>query len=116
MEKRELLQNLVLMALADGHIHDEELKLLGTRAKLWELEEGVIDQVFADARAKKFTLGVPESNSKRIEMMRELVRMMAVDGELAELEMKLCAVAAAVMELKPMQMARILDSLKEDQA
>jgi DnaJ-domain-containing protein 1 len=114
MEKIELFRNLVLMALADGTVREQELSLLSDRAKLWELDSVVIDQVFANAQAKKFSLEIPDSHSERIEMMRELVRMMAVDGELADLEMKLCAVAAAVMELKPMQMARVLDSLKEN--
>ena len=54
---------------------------------------------------------MPEKKEDRLEMLREMIRLMAVDGELAETEKRLCAAASASMEISGSEFAAIVDGL-----
>ncbi|MEM7453607.1 MAG: hypothetical protein AAF456_04555, partial [Planctomycetota bacterium] len=56
-------------------------------------------------------LTVPEDMDSKVELMREMLKLMAVDGELAEMEKRLCAEASAKMDFTNQQFEEILDSV-----
>ena len=54
---------------------------------------------------------LPEARDSRIELLSEMVRVMAADGELAQIEKELCATAAAKMDFTMQEFEQILSSL-----
>lgn len=104
-------QNLMVMAASDGQLTEEEIVFLAQRANRW----GVTDEQFGEAM--KFAvspgavLSIPAQKSERVQLLREMVRMMAVDGELAEIEKNLFAVAAATMRISDSELNAIFDDV-----
>ncbi len=47
-------------------------------------------------------------------MLKEMIRLMAVDGEVAEMEKRLCAYASGRMELTTLQFNQILDEVIQE--
>lgn len=111
MKRSDMFQNLVLMAAADGKLTDEEVNMLGNRAARWGLTDEEVDKAIRNANNPDWQLAVPATDIERIEMLREMIRMMAADGEMSHAEKRLCAVAAAVMEISPEQFEQILDTM-----
>lgn len=111
MKRADMFKNLVLMAACDGKLADEEAALLGSRAVRWGLTQEEIDDAIDNANQPDYQLSIPSTKIERVEMLRELIRMMAADGVLAHPEKKLCAVAAAVMEIEPAEFDEILDTM-----
>ncbi|MDP6058745.1 MAG: TerB family tellurite resistance protein, partial [Pirellulaceae bacterium] len=56
-------------------------------------------------------LQIPPNKQDRIDLLQDLIRTMAADGQLAEIEKRVFAMAAAVMELKEGELNRIIDSV-----
>ena len=51
---------------------------------------------------------IPESYEDRVELMKEMIRLMAVDGELADEEKRLCARVSANMDFTGPEFDQIL--------
>ena len=66
------------------------------------------------ARDRGVELQLPMEKDDRRELMRQLIHMMAIDGELAQVEKELCATASAKMELTSEEFTQILDSLLQN--
>lgn len=111
MENLELLKNLMVMAAIDGKLADEEMELLLDRAKQWGIVEDDFKATLEYAGDPDAALTLPESKSQRLQLLSDLVRVMAADGELAELEKNLFALAAAHMDISDAELDRILDEL-----
>lgn len=111
MKRADMFKNLVLMAACDGKLADEEAALLGSRAVRWGLTQDEIDDAVENANRPDYQLVIPVTKIERVEMLRELIRVMAADGELHHVEKKLCAAAAAVMEILPEEFDEILDTM-----
>ena len=56
---------------------------------------------------------VPPTRSERVELLSEMIRMMASDGELAESEKRICATVSAAMDFTSQEFNDILDQLLE---
>ena len=111
MNRADMFKNLVLMAACDGKLADEEAALLGSRAVRWGLTQEQVDDAIDNANQPDYQLVIPVTHIERVEMIRELIRMMAADGELHHVEKRLCAAAAAVMEIAPEEFDQILDTM-----
>ncbi len=111
MKRAEMFQNLVVMAAADGQLNESEVTLLAQRAERWGLTEEQVDTALESAKSADFQLVIPVSKISRIEMIRELIRVMAADGELADIEKKLLAIASVAMEIPPEEFDEILDTM-----
>jgi hypothetical protein len=59
-------------------------------------------------------LAIPSGSEERQEMLRDLIRMMAADGDLADVEKDLFATAAAKMEISEDELNQIIDSVLLD--
>lgn len=111
MKRVDMFKNLVVMAAADGKLSEEEVNLLASRAERWGLTEEQVDAALETAREPDFELIIPATKISRIEMLRELVRMMAADGVLADVEKKLLALASVAMEIPSEEFDEILDTM-----
>ncbi len=110
MDKQYLFTNLVNLAAVDGKFTEEEIQFLVNRAEMW----GIPTEEFETALAglhNEIQLNLPDDKTARVEMLKEMIRLMAADGELAETEMSLCAAASASMEISSAEFAVIVDSL-----
>ena len=111
MEFYDQLKNLMIMALADGSLTQSELAFLSDRSVQWGLSETDFAAAVEYALSDKAELQIPPNKQDRTEMLRDLIRIMAADGQLANIEKRIFARAAAVMELSDGELDRIIDSL-----
>ncbi|MCA9267357.1 MAG: hypothetical protein KDA41_02750, partial [Planctomycetales bacterium] len=63
----------------------------------------------AMASQREFT--VPPTKEECLNVLGEMIRMMAADGELATVEKTLCASAAVAMEISPQEFKNLLASM-----
>lgn len=111
MEKIELFHSLVNLAAVDNKFTDEEIQFLVQRAELWNIPGDEFETALVGIAEGKLEVKIPESPDSRIEMLKEMIRLMAVDGELAEMEKRLCAYASAQMDFTSPQFSQILDDV-----
>jgi uncharacterized tellurite resistance protein B-like protein len=110
MDRQYLFTNLVNLAAVDGKFTEEEVQFLVDRAERW----GIATEEFETALAgvgEEIALRLPAEKAERIELLAEMIRLMAADGELAETEKGLCAAASASMEITSEEFAALVDSL-----
>ncbi len=113
MDRLELFKNLMLMAFADAKLTQEEIVFLSVRAERWGLSDAQVNEAIKHAADPKAVLTIPESKVERLEMLRLLIRTMAADGVLADVEKRLFAVAAAVMGITTDELNQLLNSMLE---
>jgi uncharacterized tellurite resistance protein B-like protein len=111
MHLHDKLRNLLVMAAADGSLTEREIEFLSDRCKEWSIPEDVFAAAIRYAISSEAQLNIPESQEERVEMLQELIRMMAADGELAEIEKELFATAAVKMGLADAELQEIIDSV-----
>lgn len=111
MDKVEVFHNLVNLAAADQKFTEEEIAFLASRANAWSIPDDEFETALAGIVEGGFELNIPESFEDRVMLLKEMIRLMAVDGELAEMEKHLCAQASGKMDLTTQQFAQILDEV-----
>lgn len=111
MNRVELFNNLVVMAAVDGTITDEEAAYLAQRAVRWGITEDEAKTAIQNAMASEREFSIPPTKEACLDVLREMVRMMAVDGELASIEKALCASAAVAMDISPKEFKDLLASM-----
>jgi len=105
------LRNLLVMAAADGSLTEREIKFLSDRCQRWSISPDDFAECIRYAISKDSELQIPKTHETRVEMLRDLIRMMAADGELAELEKELFARASVQMGFSDADLQRIIDSV-----
>jgi uncharacterized tellurite resistance protein B-like protein len=111
MENQQLFHNLVQLAAVDGKFTEEEIAFLVEKAELWGIPNEEFETALASLRADDVSLRIPPDRNARVELLRQMILMMAVDGELADTEKSLCAAASASMEFNSEEFEAIVDSL-----
>lgn len=114
MDHLQLFNNLVNLAAIDGKFTDEEVQFLAVRAERWKIPDDEFETAMAGISEGVFEVLVPEDYQERVDLMKEMIRLMAVDGEMAELEKGLCAVAAARMDFSPSEFDKIVTDVVSD--
>lgn len=114
MDKIVLFHNIVQMAAVDGRFAEEEIRHLVRKADEWGIPNEEFETAMAGISTGKSLLEIPESHRDRIELMREIILMMAVDGELAEEEKQLCARVSASMGFTTEKFQEIIEALLEE--
>ncbi len=108
---QDVFLNLLIMAAADGRIAESELRLLAHRAAEW----GITDEQFEDAIEKaasgRAELTVPNDPEDRTLLLKELVRMMAADGQLSDSEKELFAVFSSAIGIGDDELNRLIDEV-----
>lgn len=112
MDKQLLFTNLVNLAAVDGKFTEEEIQFLAERAERWGIPSDEFETALAGLHSE-IQICLPEAKAERVELLREMIRLMAADGELAETEKSLCAAASASMDISSEEFAVIVSSLLE---
>ena len=103
--------NLLIMAAADGTLKEREIKFLMNRSARWGITEEQFSEAVAHALSDRAELRIPTQEPERLSMLQDLIRMMAADGELAEVEKQLFATVAAKMKISNEELNEIIDSV-----
>lgn len=111
MEKQNLFANLVNLAAADNKFTEEEIRFLVDRANRWGISNDEFETIMAGIAEGGIELTIPESEASRVELLKEMVRLMAADGELAAVEKSLCARVASRMDFSKNEFKSIVDEL-----
>ncbi len=111
MDRYELFKDLLVMAISDGQLDENELRMLASRAVRWGITDAQFEDAIEYALRDDARLTIPPDHADRIELLEELLRMMAADGKLAEIEKRLFAVAAATMKISDEQLDALLDRM-----
>ena len=111
MNNIELFHSLVHLAAIDNKFTDEELRFLIQRAERWNIPSEEFEAALAGISAEGFSVKIPEKMEDRVVMLKEMIRLMAIDGVRAEPEKRLCAVASGRMEFTSKQFSQILDEV-----
>ena len=111
MDKQQLFHNLVQLAAVDGKFTDEEVQFLVNKAELWGVPTAEFETALASIGGPEIELKIPADKLERVEMMKQMILMMAIDGELADAEKSLCAAASAGMDLSSEEFAAIIESM-----
>ena len=111
MEPVDLFKNLVVMAAADRSFTSEEIQYLTMRAHKIGLSDEEFRTAMDFAMSGEGSIDLPESESDRKELLTGLIKVMAADGDLAEVEKEMFAVAAANMDITAEDLNALIDSL-----
>ncbi len=111
MELHAKLRNLLVMAAADGSLTEREIAFLADRRERWSIPADEFAEAIRYAISDVAELEIPESQEERVEMLQDLLRMMAADGDLAEVEKKLFATASVAMNISDDELKEIIDSI-----
>ena len=111
MNALDHLKNLVIMAAADGSLSEHEIALLIDRCGGLGLQEEDLEKAIAFALSDGAKMRLPVDRSEQDKMLGELIRMMAADGQLLEVEKRLFALAAAKMGIEKHDLDTLIDAL-----
>ena len=111
MDRFESFKNLLVMAAADGKMTEEEVTYLSLRSVRWDITNEQFRAALDYALSPAAQMSLPTTKPECLGMLGDLVRMMAVDGELADVEKQLFALAAAKMNISAAELDQLLTSL-----
>jgi len=111
MKHLDHLKNLVIMASADGSLSEGEIALLVDRCSEMGLNDEDLGKAVSYALSDEASLRLPTEKNEQIAMLSDLVRIMAADGTLSEVEKRLFALAAAKMGIEKSELDDLIDQL-----
>ncbi len=111
MSNIDLFRNLVNLAAIDKKFTDEEIQFLAQRAEQWNIPADEFETAIVGISSGEIEVKIPDSFEDRVVMLKEMIRLMAVDGEMAEMEKEMCAYASGRMKFSIQQFAQILDEV-----
>ena len=111
MNRMDQLKNLVIMAAADGRLSQAEIALLIDRCAELGRKESDLESAIDYALSEKPALKLPTTKEEKEELLSDLLRTMAADGQLREVEKRLFAVAAAKMSVSAADIEALIDRL-----
>jgi uncharacterized membrane protein YebE (DUF533 family) len=114
MKNLGILRTMLTMAMADGGISREELRLLTQRAVQWDFSDEDFENLLDNDAEQGSAVEIPDSMSDRMEMLRQLVLMMGADGKLEDREKRFFAVVAAKLGISVDQLHQIIDAAIKD--
>ena len=114
MDKIEVFHSLVNLAAIDNKFADEEIEFLARRANEWEISNDEFETALAGISEGTIEVKIPEKHEDKVLLLKDMIRLMAIDGELAEMEKRLCAHASDRMDFTSQQFGQILDEVIHD--
>lgn len=111
MHHLDHLKNLVVMAAADGMLSEREIALLADRCSEMGLKDADLGKAVDFALSDQASLKLPKQKDEQIHMLEDLIRVMAADGNLSELEKRLFALAAAKMNIEKEELDKLIDRM-----
>lgn len=86
------IKNLIVLAMADGTVHPNELALIATIAERDDISEDRVRNILAGKEKVEFT--VPEDDETKLIYLKDMVYVMMVDGEIDDKELAWCKIVA----------------------
>lgn len=86
--KKNHLSNLIGLAKADGHLHEDEERLLYKIGLKYGLKDRQIASLVRSE--KKIELQIPESHDQKMNQLYDLVMMIYADGIVEDSEIEFC--------------------------
>ncbi|MEY4567791.1 MAG: hypothetical protein RLY14_2761 [Planctomycetota bacterium] len=111
MQRLDQLKNLVIMAAADGTLAQAEIAMLIQRCSELGLNETDLENAIDYALSDKPSLKLPDTKEEKLQLLSDLLLVMAADGKLREVEKRLFAVAAAKMNVGQADLDALIDRL-----
>ncbi|QEG24499.1 hypothetical protein [Mariniblastus fucicola] len=111
MNPIQLFHNLINLAAVDQKFTDEEIDYLIDVANQHNIPSEEFETALTGIREGMIEVKLPESDDDRKHLMKEMIKLMAVDGDLNEMEKRLCAQCSARMDFTPAQFEAILDEV-----
>jgi len=111
MKQLDHLKNLVIMASADGSLTEREIALLVDRCEQLGLGESDMVKAIEFALSSQAVMKLPTDHEEQIAMLSDLIRVMAADGSLSDVEKRLFSLAAAKMEIDRDEIEDLIDKL-----
>lgn len=111
MNLYEKFRNLMVMAIADGALSEGEIQFLSERCRRWGMSDHEFAEAIRYALSPEAALTMPPGKAQRREMLQDLVRTMAADGQMSDIEKQLFAIAAAHLDLTEDELNDIIDSV-----
>jgi len=106
------MKNLIEIAAADGHFHDDEFALLKSIAGKYGVSEGKLSKLREDSSDIEFE--VPEDKEERFSQLFDLVHMMVADKLIDREEVRLCRVYATRFGYKEEHVPELVDSIRQN--
>lgn len=111
MEKLKIFHSLVNLAAADSKFTDKEIQFLVERAERWNIPTSEFETALAGLSEGTLEVTIPDSHHDRVVLLKEMIRLMAIDGQINETEKSLCAAASGRMDFNSQQFSQILDEV-----
>ncbi len=86
--KKNHLKNLVALAAADGHIHEDEIAYLYQIGKKYQLKPQQIKRILEERES--IEPEIPEHHHQKVALLYDLVGMMMADNVIEDSEMEFC--------------------------
>ena len=111
MDSIHHLRNMVIMAVVDGEFTEREITFLVDRSRQLGLDVDDLEDSIAYALTEDPAISLPQDPQELVDIFKDLVRIMAADGKLSDLEKRLFSVAAAKGGLDTDEINAIFDSV-----
>ena len=111
MDPLQLFHNLVNLAAADQKFAEEEIQFLVAHAERHNIPNEEFLTAIHGIEQGAVEIVLPESHEDRVTLLTEMIKLMAVDGEVAEMEKRICAQASAKMDFTSTQFSELLDKV-----
>jgi uncharacterized tellurite resistance protein B-like protein len=111
MKPTDFIRNLMIMAAIDGKFSQPELEFLAERARLWGLTPTEFKLQISAAVRPEADFTIPPTTGERLEVLREMIQVMAADGRLHDVEKRFLAAATIGMDVSLDQLNRLIDEL-----
>ncbi|MGK7391599.1 MAG: hypothetical protein ACNS60_14695 [Candidatus Cyclobacteriaceae bacterium M2_1C_046] len=110
--KKNHLQNLIALAKADGHLHDDEEKLIYRIGQKYGLKDRQVASLILSK--KKYNLHIPENHEDKMNQIYDLLLMVHADGVVDDHEVHFCEQIAEKYELQKEVIPWLLQYFRDD--
>ncbi len=97
--RRSHVKNLITIALADGHLSEDEWELLVYLASRLGMEEEEINAIKKNPEAVTFVM--PKTHDQRVQQIEDLVLLMSIDHDINPNEVELCKKISLKLDVLP---------------
>lgn len=111
MDHLELFHNLINLAAVDQKFTNEEIDYLIEVANRYDIPSSEFEEGLQGIREGLIEVKLPAGEEDRQQLMKEMIQLMAADGELNEMEKRLCATASARMDFTSQQFEELLNKV-----
>ena len=111
MDLVKLFHNLINLAAVDQKFADEEIDYLIEVANRYNIPSEEFETALTGIREGMIEVELTPGEEDRKTLMKEMIKMMAVDGELNDMEKRLCATASARMDFTSQQFDTLLEEV-----